>query len=196
MTCDDAIGELHARLDGSGAGDGRALAEHLASCASCRALEEDLRRLRAAAAELPPEIPPSRDLWPGIAARIGRPRASGWRGPGMWLAATALVAVGSSALTAAWLRSDDPPPPVSVAWDRDLDRACDELRAAVEARRDELDPETLALVEENLRIVDRAVAETRAALAADPNNADLQKSLADVGEQRLALLRLALDLAS
>ena len=44
---------------------------HLAECAACSELLEDLRRLSAEARALPQESP-AEDLWPGIAARIGR----------------------------------------------------------------------------------------------------------------------------
>ncbi|MCA9489579.1 MAG: zf-HC2 domain-containing protein [Myxococcales bacterium] len=199
MTCEEALEPLHDRLDGPlepAVGD--ALAEHLASCEPCRALAADLDRLRVAARGLPREVEPARDLWPGIAGRIGG-RGAWWQRPHWLLAALVLVALGSSALTAAVLRAPAPPPlevasGAELPWGDELDRAADELRAAVDARRGELDPETLAVVEENLRIIDAAVAETRAALDADPNNRRLQRSLAVAGEQRIALLRQALTL--
>lgn len=45
---------------------------HAASCADCRALLADVRRISRDAAELP-TLAPSRDLWPEIAARIEAP---------------------------------------------------------------------------------------------------------------------------
>ncbi len=56
MTCDQAVDALHQGDHAPG------LAEHLASCADCRALAADLARLELAAAELPREIQPARDL--------------------------------------------------------------------------------------------------------------------------------------
>jgi len=48
--------------------------EHLAQCGSCRDLSNDLRRVKEAAGLLG-EVPPARDLWPGIASAIaGSPR--------------------------------------------------------------------------------------------------------------------------
>jgi hypothetical protein len=44
---------------------------HLAGCAACRALLEDLRRVQRAARALPTR-PPERDLWPGIERELGR----------------------------------------------------------------------------------------------------------------------------
>lgn len=59
-------------LDGElGASDAVALEAHLAGCADCRATLAELRRvvLRAGALD---DRPPRADLWPGVAARIGR----------------------------------------------------------------------------------------------------------------------------
>ncbi|HVH10725.1 MAG TPA: zf-HC2 domain-containing protein [Gemmatimonadales bacterium] len=59
-------------LDGElGASDAVALEAHLADCADCRATLAELRRvvLRAGALD---DRPPKADLWPGVAARIGR----------------------------------------------------------------------------------------------------------------------------
>lgn len=196
MTCEEALEPLHDRLDGPlEPGVDTALGEHLAGCEACRSLAADLDELRVAAQRLPREVEPGRDLWPQIAARIGG-RSAWWQRPHWVLAALVLVALGSSALTAVALRTPTAPP-IEVAeapLGDELDRAADELRAAVHARRGELDPETLAVVEENLRIIDAAVAETRAALDADPTNGRLRRSLVAVGEQRIALLRQALTL--
>lgn len=46
------------------------LEEHLASCATCAAVLADLESIASRAAALD-DIPPSRDLWPEIEARIG-----------------------------------------------------------------------------------------------------------------------------
>jgi anti-sigma factor RsiW len=195
VTCDDAIVPLTDRLDGELDPDvARALDEHLAGCAACRDLAADLERLRVAARALPREVEPPRDLWVGISERITPRRSSGWsRG---WLAAAAvLIAIGSSALTAVWL---DRTPPAEVAsaadWERAYDDASTELRAALASRRHELDPATLAVVDENLRIIDRAVEDTRRALATAPDDEALRRSLVAVNEQRITLLRRALAL--
>lgn len=47
----------------------RAAEAHLASCGTCREIVADLRRVVAEAGELG-EIPPDRDLWPGIEAAL------------------------------------------------------------------------------------------------------------------------------
>lgn len=65
----------------------REMEAHVSECAACAEVLEDLRRLSAEARALPLESPAD-DLWPGIAARIGRPssgdlgrvREIGWTG--------------------------------------------------------------------------------------------------------------------
>jgi hypothetical protein len=59
-------------LDGElGPAERAACEAHLAGCASCRALLDDLARLQRAARALPAR-PPERDLWPGIERALGR----------------------------------------------------------------------------------------------------------------------------
>ncbi|HYW06545.1 MAG TPA: zf-HC2 domain-containing protein, partial [Longimicrobium sp.] len=75
---------------------------HLEVCPACRAEAASLRQLLAEVAELPAEILPERELWSGVAARIGaEPVAThrAWRGP-RWLgiAAAAILLVMSSSL--------------------------------------------------------------------------------------------------
>lgn len=66
-----------------------------------------------------------------------------------------------------------------------------ELRASVEARRSELDPATVAIIERNLRVIDSAIAQSRAALAADPGSQFLHDQLNIALGQKVALLRKA-----
>ncbi len=70
MACEqysEAIGELvDGTLDPAGR---RALDEHLASCAACRALAADLRRIHREAAELPRVAPPE-TLWAKVRGRL------------------------------------------------------------------------------------------------------------------------------
>lgn len=60
-----------------------------------RALPDALRwQLRA----MRRDVPPSSDLWPGIAARLEAPRPAARRAPWLALAASVLLAVGAGAL--------------------------------------------------------------------------------------------------
>jgi anti-sigma factor RsiW len=68
-------------LDGELSAEERtALESHLRHCVACGAALADLKRIvrRARALE---ERPPERDLWPGIAARIGMPAAGSAHAP-------------------------------------------------------------------------------------------------------------------
>lgn len=70
-----------------------------------------------------------------------------------------------------------------------------ELRQILEAGRDELAPETVEVLEESLRLIDQALAEAREALEADPGNAGAMRSLHNMYETKLHVLRTAAGLA-
>jgi len=59
--------------------------------------------------------------------------------------------------------------------------------------RDQLEPKTLKVIEENLRIIDRAIAEARSAIAADPANSYLRSQVAANMRRKLDILRQATD---
>jgi hypothetical protein len=71
------------------------------------------------------------------------------------------------------------------------DDAIRELEAGLEASRPHLDPATVAVVEQNLQIIDSAIAEARSALANDPANAWLHRHLDDTLMRKVDLLRRA-----
>ncbi|HUG41611.1 MAG TPA: zf-HC2 domain-containing protein [Longimicrobiales bacterium] len=56
--------------------EARRLEEHVARCPSCAAALEELRALVGAAGSLP-DVPPERDLWPGIEARLASRSSEG-----------------------------------------------------------------------------------------------------------------------
>lgn len=70
-----------------------------------------------------------------------------------------------------------------------------ELEAMLEQRRDQLDPETLRAVEENLAILDQAIAEIRSALAQDPDDPYLNRHLVTTMQRKVDVLRQATDAA-
>lgn len=71
----------------------------------------------------------------------------------------------------------------------DFEAAAGDLLGAFEARKATLRPETVRVIEENLRVIDGAIANIRAALAADPASRDLTFLLASTYEMKLDLLR-------
>ena len=71
------VEKLSDYLDGELTGHERqAVESHLAACAACTKVLEDLKRVVARAASIQPR-PPAADLWTGIAARIDAPPARG-----------------------------------------------------------------------------------------------------------------------
>lgn len=129
---------------------------------------------------------------------------SPWQRWGL-LAAAAMVLIGvSSGITAYLIREPATPTPAApssdqphfsaVVWEQFRDaeqkyqQVTDELLAAMEQRRDELDPETIRVVEDNMRLIDRAIAESRTALEKDPSNGHLANKLSDIYRKRVDFL--------
>lgn len=168
-------------------------------------------RILARARRLPADLPPGRDLWPEIRARIEEHRApEAAREPGgrhAWtpaaLAASVVVAVGVVAL----LRAPGPgtpetaadaggavpaATPASFGPTHRLGPKYEDARASlakdVEARLAELPPETREAVARNLEAIRAAVAEINLALGDDPGNVFLQQLLMDAYQDELAVL--------
>jgi len=217
MTCRDVSLQLDDYVDGVLAPDQAELVEaHLEACPTCGAEERSLRDLLDGAARLPREIPPRRDLWPGIAERVeGRhvvPLRPRW-GHGLlgrWpvgLAAAAALVGASSALTALLMRGGAPGQlpigaqgtlrPAALAGglasireaEGEYEKAAAALLASLQARKGSLSPETLEAVEKNLAVIDGALREVRAALEADPANPGLVRMLASTHQKKIDVLQ-------
>lgn len=187
---------------------------HLADCPGCREDERQLRAVVALAAALPRERQPARDLWEGIAGRIGA-RTASWARPSAWwaagLAAAATVAV-VAWLSPLWPEPGSPPAQSPLAGtrpaaalpgaagldeaEREYERATAELMAALGERRVSLSPDTAALVDENLRVIDEALVQVRAALARDPASPRLSRMLASTHEKKIETLKRVLKLTT
>ncbi|MEJ2206951.1 MAG: zf-HC2 domain-containing protein [Gemmatimonadota bacterium] len=226
----DMLSEL---LDG-GLNDGarRELEAHLAECGTCRTILADLQEIRDAAGRLDSPLPP-RDLWPGIAAVIGRAGARsrteviqlptgprrGRKGPsaarGLFLtvpqmaAAAVVLTVVSAALT--WTAGPgiaardigSPAPtrdaPVSMVADvadppPDLAQELSALESVLGEAKERLDPTTLRILEKNLQVIERAIEDSRHALAVDPGNAFLRRHLEATYREKVDYLRETRDL--
>ena len=195
---DAKLGEY---VDGTLAARDRASVEaHLAECAGCRDAVADLRGLVAGARQLPPSITPPRDLWPVIGRRIGQ-RATwnvqrvSWRGA-LAAAAVLVIALGVYRLLPPSTTHDRPAGQGWAAVQADFDRATNEFGLILAAERERLQPETVALLERNLAVIDTAIAESRAALARDPANAELRRFFAVASRQKVELLRWAARVAA
>jgi hypothetical protein len=77
----------------------------------------------------------------------------------------------------------------NVSATRVYDREIALLDSVVHTRRESLDPKTVQIIEQNLRIIDRAIAESRAALAKDPRSPLLTNRLDNVLGSKVELLR-------
>jgi anti-sigma-K factor RskA len=178
----------------------QAVDEHLAHCAACRDAVAELRRLVARARQLPPSIAPPRDLWPVIERRIV-PRATRnvqrfwWRGA-LAAAAVFVLALGLYRLLPPFAAPYRPVGKGWVAVQADFDRATTELALILAAERERLRPETAALLERNLAVIDAAIAESRTALARDPANSDLRRLFAAASREKVDLLRWAARVAA
>ncbi len=221
MTCRDE--SIRSRLDDYADGvlsPARAaeVERHLAQCADCRAESEALAALLASAAALPPAREPSRDLWPGIATRlVGGPEAaapsprrkrtgvhpawawSGWAAAaGLALLLAARGPVGSAPSVAGSPAATSPESAVFAAlrdWEAGSRQAQDEFAQAAGAREANLaaaDDDIAA----SLGTIDLAIAELRAALTENPDNATLARMLGSAYAERIALLRQATRLTS
>jgi anti-sigma factor RsiW len=78
--------------------------------------------------------------------------------------------------------------------EREYQQAVDDLARVLETRRASLAPETVAILEHNLAIIDAAIAESRAALVNDPNSRELTDMLSSTYDAKVQLLRRAVQL--
>jgi hypothetical protein len=125
--------------------------------------------------ELPRELAPARDLWPGIAPRLRRRRnPQPWIG--LALAASVVVAL---AVQLRWQHAVGPDPalPESAA------AAPMALAAAMPSHQ-------RALVKANLKIADDAASQLQRALRQQPDSASLQRLLVGTRRQQHELRRL------
>jgi hypothetical protein len=88
-------------------------------------------------------------------------------------------------------RHDDKTASAMAVYDEEISR----LRSVIK-RRDDLDPKTVAAIQRSLGVIDTAIAQARAALAADPASAFLNKRLNDAQNKKVELLRTAAMLPS
>jgi hypothetical protein len=173
--------------------------QHITACTACRAEVEALRALVQRVGQLPTDIQPERDLRPQSWAATERKTLWSWRYP-LAAAAVLLIAV-TSLLTVLVMRGGgasvrmvetDPPASVDlVNLERRYTTEVNDLQRALDQNRDRLAPETVRIMEDNLRIIDAAIQEARNALANDPQSAMLGELLRSAYQRKLDLLKQA-----
>ena len=71
------------------------------------------------------------------------------------------------------------------------DQEIGKLRAIVKERRAQLDPATIAVLEQSIAVIDSAIAQSRAAIAKDPSSGFLAQQLNQSLDKKVELLRTA-----
>lgn len=210
MTCEEIQERLDEYVDGGLAeAEFQAMELHLAGCEACRREERLLRAVLAHAEALPEEKRPERDLWAGIASRIdegtGRRRHTAWWNPVALAAAAAVVVAVSGALVVRQTRTPAPAPRTVQgvaqlaavrtsqaglrAAESEYARATAELMQVLEQQRPSLSPETARTVEDNLRTIDQALAQVRAALEKNPTDQRLAHLLTATHQKKVDALQ-------
>ena len=170
------------------------------------ARDAESARLLARSRSLPLSQQPSRDLWSGIenriSGRVDAPRRSRWSLHALFphpLAAAiiAVLLVSTTALSVFWLGQASGAPPTDAELAaiaerlRERDGVADIHRSIVailEAHRADLPPETIAALDENLRSIDRAIAEIQLAFELNPSHHALSFLLAEAYRREAELL--------
>jgi anti-sigma factor RsiW len=215
----DAIQEL---ADGTRGPLRRAeLQQHLDECPPCRALADDMRRIRELAQSLDRPAPPDR-VWLQVAGRL---RQEGRIAPStphavarhrilpLAIAASLLLVVGASlyllyprgvAVASPQVAHPTSPQPSGNAARMDAvqgveaefrlaeqhyQNAIAKLEEAAKSESGAIDPQTAAMLQKNLVVIDQAIAESRAALKSEPQSARARDSLFEALRKKVTVLQ-------
>jgi anti-sigma factor RsiW len=215
--CSSTQRRLSSYLDGQLPPDERAsVTDHLAGCAACQGVARDLERVRATARQLGPVDPPDH-IWlevmgqirmsgpQPIAPLVTRPvrrRFDVWQMAGL-AAALLLVTIGIYLV-----QQMQSPPPGNAPAQTSVQSVADELTQALEhydkaiaqlqtlaASKDSgIDPAVAQTIERNLRVIDRAITDSRAALSSDPQSEPARVGLMEALRQKVGLLTATIEL--
>jgi hypothetical protein len=104
-------------------------------------------------------------------------------------AVTRLAASDDSATVDARLPGATVAPVSMQTAEQTFDQEIGAMRKIIEERRKDLDPITISVLQKNLKLIDAAIAESKAALARDPASAFLMDRLTHAYDTKLQLLR-------
>jgi hypothetical protein len=165
---------------------------------------QKLKALQAEVSKLPRTAEPPAEAWANIRTAISRESVAPiravrfWQQPAFLAAAAAALIVATTTVTlslnretapvAAKPTASSPVPPFASQEIRYIQTA-NQLQSVVESPDSHLSPETIAKLKESIAIIDGAIAEARAALAADPANKELIDMLSSSYDKKLDLLR-------
>ena len=205
MTCDDVLLFVDDYVDGAcDEVTTASVRHHLQGCPACRAMAEDLTRIREAARALGPVAPPAH-VWAGIQARLDAVPAEESRGGWQLLAAAAGFVLIASSL--AWLGAHLPPatPGVQVAGaepdgrfqqaEATYQRAIADLESiTAQAEAPALAEPAFAALQAGLVDLDEAIGEARSRLSAEPDDEFSQDTLLTALDNKVILLQDAVAL--
>ena len=162
--------------------------------------------------ELARDVPPARDLWPGIAASIEADKAARAKAPAMsrsrWLPAAGLAAAVALVSVGVWIgHVMMPPTVVNVAHvgapqadilpaalrDAEYRKQRDELLVEVKQKLAGMPPAERDKVAGSLATLQRSIQEIEAALGHDPANALLQELLVSSCQEEMRALTAVRD---
>lgn len=187
-----------------------AVAAHLDTCDACRALVRDLARIRTAARGLGPLAPPAA-AWTRLEAALPSPRR---QARAQWLGLAAglvLVSVGAYALARLGAPATGPShagePATATAGNaagaasvetieqelaaaaKHYETAITQLEAIANKDAGTLPPETAAKLQVSLVEVDKYIAESRAALAREPQSEPARDGLFEALRRKVSMLQ-------
>lgn len=215
--CNEIEPRLSEFVDGTLEPDADArVTSHVARCPRCQGLAADLTRLRDRARDLGPITPPDH-VWLEVAGQIrldGLPvahaahrtraaRSGGrqWLGLaaalvlvtlGVWLVQRAPASLGGE--PAGGLSSVDVVRSELELAMQHYEKAIATLETMAEGGDDSLDPVVASTLRTNLTVLNRAIAESRQALADDPGSVPARDSLFEALRQKVVLLQATVTL--
>ena len=186
---------------------------HLASCAECADLVEQIVTLSADARSLPKEMAVPADVWENIRVRtVDVPSTRRALHQLRYHIAAAAIVLLIAASSVTWYFASNRPGETIVqnrdstrsaninlvaygAVEAEYGKAASDLLLLLEERRSGMDTAVVRSVEENLRIMDEAIRKARTALLSNPNNNDVAGILTATQESKLRMLRRAVGTA-